>query len=416
MSGQLTDPNEADETLEVTLGRRAPFSQLGDWVLFSGVDSDARTLYWGLSAHINTSERADTEVWPGLATLARILQLKKPENVSKFMLQLEVIGAIDVVRTMVGLVRRNRYIVHQTPPASHTGARSTSEWYALNRGPKGETAEARKEREAQFDRWLTAVRDALKAHCDKVGKARAAAKKAKAPFPAVELFVAPLLADFRTPWGGGTARPAVIQKAAGQPVPPGEGVRTPWGGGPVPPGEGVERDQHQLDQSLSPVPSASEHQADPADVTNEREIGATRKKATAAPAAPSSVPEQRNEMGDDLEPKVGKAVEAYVLALNGVYPMQSVVQRLRGEARELLALNWPVEHVAKLAGQLPALGYSSLTRHAEHNPPPAPKAAAGGAVPWCGNCDSADYRWVTPREGSPRKCRECNPSVVLATA
>ncbi|MGW1226627.1 hypothetical protein, partial [Streptomyces sp. NPDC002530] len=290
MSGQLTDPNEADETLEVTLGRRAPFSQLGDWVLFSGVDSDARTLYWGLSAHINTSERADTEVWPGLATLARILQLKKPENVSKFMLQLEVIGAIDVVRTMVGLVRRNRYIVHQTPPASHTGARSTSEWYALNRGPKGETAEARKEREAQFDRWLTAVRDALKAHCDKVGKARAAAKKAKAPFPAVELFVAPLLADFRTPWGGGTARPAVIQKAAGQPVPPGEGVRTPWGGGPVPPGEGVERDQHQLDQSLSPVPSASEHQADPADVTNEREIGATRKKATAAPAAPSSVP------------------------------------------------------------------------------------------------------------------------------
>ncbi|MDX2974026.1 MULTISPECIES: hypothetical protein [Actinomycetes] len=127
------------------------------------------------------------------------------------------------------------------------------------------------------------------------------------------------------------------------------------------------------------------------------------------------MPEPRQET-DDLEPKVGKVVEAYVQALNGVYPMQSVVQRLRSEARELVALNWPVEHVAKLAGQLPALGYSSLTRHAEHNPPPAPKAAAGGAVPWCGNCDSPDYRWVTPREGSPRKCRECNPSVVLATA
>ncbi|WP_431776458.1 hypothetical protein [Streptomyces cucumeris] len=415
MSEQLTDPNAADETIEVTLGRRAPFSQLGDWVLFSGADSDARTLYWGLSAHINTSERSDNEVWPGLATLARILQLKKPENVSKFMLQLEVIGAVEVVRTMVGLVRRNRYIVHQTPPASHTGARSTSEWYALNRGPTGETPEARKEREAQFDRWLTAVRDALKAHCEKVAKARAAAKKAKAPMPPVELFVAPLLADFRTPSAGGTARPATIQKTAGQPVPPGQGVRTPWGGGSVPPGQGVERDQHQLDQSLSPVPAASEHPADPAGATDERESSAARKTTPAASAAAAPVPEQRQET-DELEPKIGTVVEAYVLALNGVYPMQSVVQRLRAEARELLALNWPADHVAKLAGQMPGLGYSSLTRHAEHNPPPAPKAAPGGAVDWCGKCDAPDYRWITPREGSPRKCPECNPSVVLATA
>ncbi|MGE6864265.1 hypothetical protein ACQKGQ_28840, partial [Bacillus cereus] len=233
MSDFLSDPNELDETLEIGLGRRAPFSQLGDWVLFSGVDSDARTLYWGLSAHINTSERGDTEVWPGLASLARILQLKKPENVSKFMLQLEVIGAIEVVRTMIGLVRRNRYIVHQTPPASHTGAQSTSEWYAMNRGPKGESAAARKQREAEFDEWLTAVRAGLKAHCDKVAKTRAAAKKAKAPFPAVELFIAPLLEDFRTPSPRGTTRPAAMQKPAGQPVPPGQGVRTPWGGGSV---------------------------------------------------------------------------------------------------------------------------------------------------------------------------------------
>ncbi|MFD8992303.1 hypothetical protein ACFVZ4_30180 [Streptomyces goshikiensis] len=403
MSDQLNDPNALDETLEVGLGRRAPFSQLGDWVLFSGVDSDARTLYWGLSAHINTSERSDTEVWPGLATLARILQLKKPENVSKFMLQLEVIGAIEVVRTMVGLVRRNRYIVHQTPPASHTGARSTSEWYALNRGPKGETPEARKEREAEFDRWLAAVRDGLKAHCEKVGKARAAAKKTKAAVPPVELFVAPLLSDFRTPWAGGTARPAAIQKAAGQPVPP---------------GEGVERDQSQRDQSLSSSSPATAAPAMVAEPEDEREIGAARNTTTAAPAAAAasvSVPEPRQE-ADVLAPMVGTVIEAYIKALNGVYPMKSVVQRLRGEARELLALNWPVEHVALLAGQLPALGYSSLTRHAEYNPPPAPKTAAGGAVPWCGNCDSADYRWVTPREGSPRKCRECNPSVVLATA
>ncbi|MFF3843433.1 hypothetical protein [Streptomyces sp. NPDC001930] len=392
MSEQLADPNAADETIEVTLGRRAPFSQLGDWVLFSGGDSDARTLYWGLSAHINTSERGDNEVWPGLATLARILQLKKPENVSKFMLQLEVIGAIEVSRTMVGLVRRNRYIVHQTPPASHTGARSTSEWYALNRGPKGETAEARKEREAQFDRWLTAVRDSLKAHCDKVAKARAAAKKAKATMPPVELFVAPLLTDFRTPWGGGTARPAVIQETAGQLVPPGQGVRTPWGGGSVPPGQGVERDQEELDQSLSLVRASSEHPADPAEATKKRESSAARKTTKAASPSAAPVPEQR-QGNDELEQKVGEVVKAYVTALGSSRPMPTVMQRLRTDASELLALNWPVDHVVRLAGQLPSLGYSSLARHAEHNPPKTvatPGHQGGGrqtAIEACSTCD-----------------------------
>ncbi|MFC9223120.1 hypothetical protein ACFT8W_20745 [Streptomyces hygroscopicus] len=204
MSEQLNDPNELDEALEVGLGRRAPFSQLGDWVLFSGASSDARTLYWGLSAHLNTSVRDDMEVWPGLLSLARILGLKKPENVSKYMLELEIIGAIEVVRTMIGLVRRNRYIVHQTPPASYTGVQSTSEWYALQRGEKGESAAERKQREAQFDHWLAAVRAGLKAHCDTVAKERAAAKKAKAPFPSFALYIAPALPDFRTPAPGGT--------------------------------------------------------------------------------------------------------------------------------------------------------------------------------------------------------------------
>lgn len=204
MSEQLNDPNELDEALEVGLGRRAPFSQLGDWVLFSGASSDARTLYWGLSAHLNTSVRDDMEVWPGLLSLARILGLKKPENVSKYMLELEVIGAIEVVRTTIGLVRRNRYVIHQTPSASHTGVQATSEWYALQRGEKGESAEARKQREAHFDNWLTAVRAGLKAHCEAVAKERAAAKKAKAPFPAFDFYIAPALADFRTPAPGGT--------------------------------------------------------------------------------------------------------------------------------------------------------------------------------------------------------------------
>jgi hypothetical protein len=54
---------------------------------------------------------------------------------------------------------------------------------------------------------------------------------------------------------------------------------------------------------------------------------------------------------------------------------------LRTEAQELLGLNWPVEHVAALAGQLPDLSFSSLLRHAEYNPPPAPKPVRAAADP-----------------------------------
>ena len=56
------------------------------------------------------------------------------------------------------------------------------------------------------------------------------------------------------------------------------------------------------------------------------------------------------------------------------------------------------------------------TRRIGHLPyrkqaPGQPRPGAG--VPWCGSCESDTYRWITPREGKPRKCPDCNPSVVL---
>jgi hypothetical protein len=39
----------------------------------------------------------------------------------------------------------------------------------------------------------------------------------------------------------------------------------------------------------------------------------------------------------------------------------------------------------------------------------------GSKPEWCGSCESPDYRWITPREGLPSKCPQCNPSVALAT-
>ncbi|WP_143079131.1 hypothetical protein [Streptomyces monashensis] len=243
------DPTALDHTLEVTLGRRAPFTQVGDWVLLSGADSDARTLYWALSAHLNAS-RDDNEVWPGLLTLARILGLKKPENVTKYMLQLEVIGAVEVIRSTTGLVRRNRYIVHQTPPSGYCGPRSMADWYALNRAATDETPEERDAREAAFDSWLTSTRQTLKEHCQQTAHARALARKGRTPLaPAIPF----LGLNSRTPTAGGTGRAGNSIKPAGRTVPLAVGVRTPAARRFAPPPQGVEVDQEEQHQEPAPA-------------------------------------------------------------------------------------------------------------------------------------------------------------------
>ncbi|WP_404871073.1 hypothetical protein ACI1MP_38010 (plasmid) [Kitasatospora griseola] len=228
MSAFLDDPAALDESLEIALGRRAPFTQVGDWVLLSGVCPEALALYWGLSAHISVT-RDDNEVWPGLRTLARILQLKKPEQVARYMLQLEIIGAVEVFRSKLGLVRRNKYVVHQTPPASYRGPQSMAIWYAANRAPKDETQEAAKRREAEFDAWLDAVRAALKVECERVAAERVAARKAKKAEPPLRPFVTPELAPFRSAEAPSTALPRTPKN--GGTYPQKWGSRTPMDGG-----------------------------------------------------------------------------------------------------------------------------------------------------------------------------------------
>ncbi len=283
-------PAVLDGTLELALGRRAPFTQLGDWLLLSGVSSDARALYWGLSAHINVT-RDDTEVWPSLRTLARILGLKKPENVARYMLELEVVGAIDVIRTTAGLVRRNRYVVHQTPRPGYRGPHSMADWYNANRAAPSETQEQRDQREAEFDAWLDAVREALRQACDRTAKARAAARKAKQPTPTPEPFDPPAVESFRTPDPGGTGRPAASRVSAGRTVPLRQGVRTPVVRGQVPPPLGVEQDQGQPDELPSVLPSV--HGTRPTPATPRTE-GRTNQSVpvpvpTAAPIASAGV-------------------------------------------------------------------------------------------------------------------------------
>lgn len=119
---------------------------------------------------------------------------------------------------------------------------------------------------------------------------------------------------------------------------------------------------------------------------DEREIDASLDK-TPAPAAAAAVPPPRPEPDDQAPPTQLQAdlktvIDAYIAAL-GVYPTPGTAARIKADAEALLALTWPVEHVAKLAAQLPGLGYTDLARHADHNPPPAPKAARPSGPPKC---------------------------------
>ncbi|MFF9409860.1 hypothetical protein ACF1B0_30700 [Streptomyces anandii] len=302
------DPTALDHTLEVSLGRRAPFTQVGDWVLLSGVDSDARTLYWALSAHLNAS-REDNEVWPGLLTLARILGLKKPENVSKYILQLEVIGAVEVLRSSTGLVRRNRYIVHQTPPAGYSGPQSMADWYALSRTTPGVAAEERNAREEAFDSWLAATRQMLKARCQQTSRARALARKNRVPLPPAELFLG---LDIRTPETGGTWRAGPSSERADQTEPPAVGVRTPGGKGFALPRPGVEVDQEEQDQETAPAARSAGAGRRPHTASSERaRLHTTAARPPILLAQPRSRPARGSgQRINRAEAEVVQAVEA----------------------------------------------------------------------------------------------------------
>ncbi|MFI6658111.1 hypothetical protein ACIBL8_21610 [Streptomyces sp. NPDC050523] len=329
----ISDPDALDEAFEAALGRRAPFTMVSDWVLLSGATSDARTLYWGLSAHINVT-RDDTEVWPGLVTLARMLHLKKPEQVARYMLELEVIGAVDVIRSVAGLNRRNRYVVHQTPPAGYTGMQSLGQWYGANRSardvadrPLEETPRQRKERDAQFDAWLEAVRAGLKDHCERVTEERKRSRRDGLPIPAVVRFVPPRLEDFRTPLGGGTARPGEFDssegnesKTAGHPVPPRKGVHTPAEGGLVPPQKGVEQDevkqdQEQQDREAPSARSARDGRRPPTGSKRRALSGSAASGAAKASQRSSAVSEQ-----DGSRTKMSPALSAQVRAVEQAFP------------------------------------------------------------------------------------------------
>lgn len=201
-----------DVQIEVAAGRRAPYTQLGDWVALSGVSAHAKALYWHLSMHVNI-ERGDFEVWPSRETLAEWCGFTKTSSVDRYVAELAAIGAVEVrVRRYAnGMRTRNRYVIHQAPPAGHTGPRSLAEWYERHRGD-----------------------------------------------------------DSRSPSQGTTARPAETRKAAGRPVVPSRGPRqSPAADSGSPPQRTGTQTKEELDEHLS---LADHFRALGVDEAEEREI------------------------------------------------------------------------------------------------------------------------------------------------
>jgi hypothetical protein len=131
------DPAENDlaNRLELVLGRRAPFTQVGDWVVVAKGPIQAKSLYWLLSAHLNTT-RGDMEVWPTQEMLARALGYSRGDKIKPFIDWLVSIEAVEVRKTRYagGMRERSIYVINQTPPDDYSGPKSLEDYYRINRG------------------------------------------------------------------------------------------------------------------------------------------------------------------------------------------------------------------------------------------------------------------------------------------
>jgi hypothetical protein len=128
-----TTNGKLPEEVVFELGRRAPYSQVGDWVMLSGVDPKASALYWFLYAHVN-QKRGDSEVWPGKEIQAVFMKLSRGDKVDPYLKQLVGINAIEIRRERManGMRTRNKYTIHQQPPEGYAGPRSMKDWYQIH--------------------------------------------------------------------------------------------------------------------------------------------------------------------------------------------------------------------------------------------------------------------------------------------
>ncbi|TWE17109.1 hypothetical protein FB465_2114 [Kitasatospora atroaurantiaca] len=381
----MPDPAELDEQIEVQIGRRAPYSQIGDWVLISCVSDRAVALYCRLAMHINV-QRGDTEVWPALDVLAEWAGFSKSESITPYLDELVVIGAVTVEQSRYsnGLRARNRYVIHQTPEPSYVGPLAASEYYALRRARPDDLAAWQGQRRA----WIAEQAKEMARLRKEAAKRRPPRKNGQAAPPA---------SGVRTPLQRGTARPGQTPDGGLFPVPRSSGVRTPPRRGPVPRPTGVEQDVVQQDETpLSPRPSR-----------------AARKPAAVDPdERENTAPGNDNSSG-----QAQQAADAWQAARGG-RKNPAAHRTVAASAGELLAADWDLADVIALAEDMARTqpAWRDLGRHADHRQPPVPARPVVVLPEWCGECDGPEpaRRWTTRADGRVGRCPRCHPHAVRA--
>lgn len=126
---------------------------------------------------------------------------------------------------------------------------------------------------------------------------------------------------------------------------------------------------------------------------------------------PQDNPPAEDERADGIGPTDADAIyEAYATAYRTAFQASPISHQIHSDAETLLAAGWPVDHLVRLVQELPAKGYASLTRHAEHNPPPKAPRARLQLPPPCAEHVGPDLPMRMDDTTTPiRKCPLCNP-------
>ncbi|OKK16912.1 hypothetical protein AMK16_24850 [Streptomyces sp. CB00455] len=121
---QDSDPFEVEAEDEL------PYVQLGHWIGLANIDAKAKELYWLLALHLNR-RRGDRYVWPTTEILALMMGYSRGDKITKFVRELEGIGALTVIKVPDGRgpQQKNVYKLRRTPPAGYNGPRSLDQFY-----------------------------------------------------------------------------------------------------------------------------------------------------------------------------------------------------------------------------------------------------------------------------------------------
>lgn len=347
----------AEMEIRAAQRRRTPgYTVVKDWVP-ACVSAPAGKLYHFYRMHLN-HKRDDGLVWPTMETAAVYLGLSRGDKVTPYMDELEAVGAIDATRQGQ---EDGRYLVlvYEDPPDDFDGPVTLVEWYQVNR--------------AELDRRREAA------------KTKRAARKVKAAGPGDT----PKTGDpADTPETGFPDTPPT-----GEPDTPSTGrepIRTrtntnrttPPSSTPDGPDAHEPAGHSEEEGSLSPE---DEHLTQARTILEEVQIDGLARRGRAV----------RGSRLDDLTQQVATRLAAG-------WPPADATDALRGPLDTVESvygtLKWRITH--QLAGNPPAPA----------EPRQTVGATANGRPPWCGECESDSYRWVsTDGHHSPlAPCPRCS--------